>query len=338
MEVSYILPLRAASPKTEGDLIPYLRWLAERAEVLVVDGSPPPVFERHGAAWGDVVIHLRPAPDLVSPMGKVGGVLTGVRHATRERLIVADDDVRYDDGALRRAAALLDRADVVRPQNYFSALPWHAWIDTARTLLNRAHGGDWPGTLAVRRSVLLSTGGYRGDVLFENLELVRTVQAAGGTETVPLDLFVRRSPPPTGHFWDQRVRQAYDEFARPVRMATFLALLPGAAAAAMQGSWALLAGAVAASIALAEWGRRRGGGAAVFPARASLLAPVWLFERGVCAWLAVASRLLLGGVRYRDTVLSRAATPARKLRLRYADVRARRSPVHLRGGSPHRLA
>jgi hypothetical protein len=324
VELSYILPLRAERPQTHGDLTPYLRRIAERAEVLVIDGSPPEVFRQHAGAWGDFVVHRPPAPDLLSPMGKVGGVLTGVRHASHERLVIADDDVRYDGAALERMAALLREADVVRPQNFFAPLPWHAWIDTARILLNRAVGGDWPGTLGVRRSVLLATGGYDGDVLFENLELIRTVRAAGGTEAVPLDLFVRRAPPDVGHFWGQRVRQAYDEFARPARMAAFLALLPlGAALGATRHGRTLAAGAMA-SVALAEWGRQRAGGAAVFPAGASLLAPVWLTERGVCAWLALGSYLRWGGVRYRDGTLARAATPERELRRRHGAVRAKR--------------
>ena len=71
--------------------------------------------------------------------------------------------------------------ELVRPQNYFAPLRWHARWDTARTLLNRVAGGvDFPGTLAVRRSRSSQTDGYDGDVLFENLELIRTIEAAGG--------------------------------------------------------------------------------------------------------------------------------------------------------------
>ena len=192
--ITYVLPIRTASSAAVEELTGYLRWLAGRAEVIVVDGSPPEVFTNHEAAWGDFTLHVPPDPDLRTPNGKVGGVLTGLRYATHERLIVADDDVRWDEAGLTRAADLLAEYHVVRPQNFFDPLPWHARWDTGRTLLNRITGGDWPGTLAVRRSVLRATGGYRGDVLFENLELVRTVLAAGGREAVPLDLYVRRRP------------------------------------------------------------------------------------------------------------------------------------------------
>src|SRR4029079_2928969 len=112
------------------------------------------------------------------------------------------------------------------PQNYFDPLPWHARVDAARSLLNRVHSGDrelgsgdFPGTLGVRREAFVACGGYDGDVIFENLELMRTIEAAGGRVATPLDLYVRRLPPTTAHFISQRVRQAYDDFALPVRMA-----------------------------------------------------------------------------------------------------------------------
>jgi hypothetical protein len=86
----------------------------------------------------------------------VAGIRTGIRHASHERILIADDDVRYDPESLRRTVELLGEYDLVRPQNYFQPLPWHARWDTARTLLNRSLGGDYPGTLAVRRSRMLA--------------------------------------------------------------------------------------------------------------------------------------------------------------------------------------
>lgn len=325
MHLSYILPIRRARLEATDELAGYLRWLSERAEVIVVDGSPPEVFAGHARAWGTFTLHLPPDPERVTPMGKVGGVLTGVARAIHEHLVIADDDVRYDADGLRRMNAALDVADVVRPQNFFDPLPWHAYLDTARMLLNRMTGGDWPGTLGVRRSVLLATGGYDGDVMFENLELVRTVVAAGGSEAVPLDLFVRRSPPETRHFWSQRTRQAYDEWARPVRLAVSLAILPAAATLIVRRRWTALGAGAAAMVLLAEAGRRRGGGRHVFPPTAPLLAPVWVAERAVTIWLAVGARVFLGGIPYRDSVLTRAGTPMRELRRRHATARESRS-------------
>ena len=54
----------------------------------------------------------------------------------------------------------------------------------------------------------------------------------------------------------------------------------------------------------------------MFPTTAALWAPLWLAERAVTSWLAVASHVAIGGIHYRGTVLHRAATPLRHLRRR----------------------
>jgi hypothetical protein len=295
------------------DLIRYLGGLrSEVAEILVVDGSPAAEFAALHHLLPHGVVHRHVDDDLRTTMGKVGGVLTGVRHAEHDALVIADDDVRYDAEALQRMRALLDVHDLVRPQNYFEPQPWHALWDTARALLNRMSGGDWPGTMGVRRSVLLRTGGYSGDVMFENLELERTVRAVGGTVTVPLDLYVRRRPPSTRQFFAQRIRQAYDELARPLRLTAQLAILP-ALIAARRSPTVLSAGAMLLLL-VTEAGRRRGGGARYFPASAVPFVLPWLLERGVCSWLAVASQLLFGGIPYRGRVVPRAAHSTAALR------------------------
>jgi hypothetical protein len=320
--MTYILPIKAATPQSDGDLTTYVRWLARHAETIVVDGSPAPLFAQHARAWSDVVRHVPPAPDLATPMGKVGGVLTGVRLASHERLVIADDDVRYDEASLHQVAAALATSDVVRPQNYFSPLPWHARWDTGRMLLNRMTGGDWPGTLGVRRSVLRATNGYDGRAMFENLELVRTVLASGGREAVLLETFVERRPSTSSHFWSQRVRQAYDELARPGRLAVQLSVLPLAVLGVATIGWPVLATGAVAIAGVAELGRRRAAGTRVFPPTTPLWAPAWVAERALCSWLAVGSRLVLGGVPYRGTVLRHAATPMRVLRERLASARS----------------
>lgn len=317
--ITYILPIRSDVSAATSELSNYLRRISALAEeVIVVDGSPDAVYKAHDAPWSDFVLHVPPEAELSTPMGKVGGVLTGIRRAGQEKMVIADDDVRYNAAGLSRVAALLEEADVVRPQNYFSPMPWHACLDTARILLNRIAGGDWPGTLGVRRSVLLATGGYAGDVMFENLELVRTVRAAGGREAVPLDLYVRRRPPITRHFLSQRIRQAYDELARPGRLAFQLTLLPLLSGLAAAGHWLALGLGAAAAVAVAETGRLRADGRSVFPARASFWAPVWLIERALTSWLALGARIFFGGVRYGGSRLCRPASSMRELRQRHA--------------------
>ncbi|MEU7609508.1 glycosyltransferase family 2 protein [Micromonospora sp. NPDC049204] len=310
LPMTYVLPLRWHADTGLTELTGYLRWLADRVEVIVVDGSAPDVFARHADAWRGLVRHLPPDATARGLNGKVLGVRTGVRAAAHEHVVIADDDVRYDEAGLSAVHRLLARVDLVRPQNYFDPLPRHAWWDTGRTLLNRALGDDYPGTLAVRRSTFLAMGGYDPDVLFENLELIRTVRGYGGVEAKPAWLYVRRLPPDAAHFRGQRVRQAYDDLAQPARLLTALAVLPGLAAAVAARRPRLLLGAAAGVVALAEAGRRRAGGDRVFPPTTALAAPLWLVERGVCGWLAVAQRVLRGGVRYGDAQIRRAANPA----------------------------
>jgi hypothetical protein len=233
-------------------------------------------------------------------------VVTGVRLARHPCVVIADDDVRYSAPVLARVVSALDHADLVVPQNVFTDWPWHARWDTGRQLLNRALGGDYPGTLGVRRS--FAVDGYDGDVLFENLELIRTVARRGGLVRRLDDVFVDREPPSAAHFRSQRVRQAYDSLAQPGRLAVEAALLPALILAVRRPR--VLAEFVLAALVLGEIGRRRAGGRSRFPRTAALWTPVWLAERAVCTWLALLQRLR-GGVRYSDGRIVKAANPGR---------------------------
>jgi hypothetical protein len=315
----YVLPLRWQDDAGLDELTTYLTWLSRYVRVIVVDGSPPPLFARHAHAWRDIVCHLPPDPDLDFVNGKVVGVITGIRRTVTERVVVADDDVRYDHEGLCTLLALLREADLVRPQNYFDPLPWHARWDTSRTLLNRSFGADYPGTIGIRRAMFEAMGGYDGDVLFENLELIRTIRAYDGTERRANDLYVRRLPPQARRFWTQRVRQAYDDLAQPVRLAVFLGVLPGLAYAVSRRRYPAVVTAMVATIVLAEIGRRRDGGTTVYPPSTTLMAPVWVLERGVCSWLALVVRSC-GGVSYAGHRIKTAAHSVRTLRRRRTDL------------------
>ncbi|MCQ1946875.1 glycosyltransferase family 2 protein [Arthrobacter sp. zg-Y1116] len=276
LDAEYLLPLKWAEDTGLDELVEYLELLSTHLRVLVVDGSGDELYARHEQAFPAGVFHCRPRhPECGN--GKVDGVLTGVDLAEAQQLIIADDDVRYTPEQLERICALLEEVDVVRPQNYFSSpspLPWHARWDTGRILLNRAFGADYPGTLAVRTAILRQAGGYSGDVLFENLELLRTVRAAGGAQMRADDLFVARLPSSTAHFFRQRVRQAYDDLAQPLRLAAELSLFPVLCWSARRP---LHLAALAASVtAAAEYGRRRDGGRRVWGPASPLCAPLWL--------------------------------------------------------------
>ena len=204
------------------DMTAYLAGLCRLADVTVVDGSADGRFAQHHAAWehlGPALAHCRP-DDRPGLNRKVVAAMTGIRSARHDRVVLADDDVRHDAATLRALHDRLDDADLVRPQNVFTSWPWHARLDGARSMLNRAVANDWPGTFGLRRGAVLALGGWDPDVMFENLELVRTLHAAGARVADAPDLLVPRVPPTTHHFWSQRVRQAYDDLAQPWRLAT----------------------------------------------------------------------------------------------------------------------
>ena len=304
---AYLLPLRRWFADELGDLPSYLAELPDDIDVIVADGSADQIFNEHARRLPIRVSHIRVQITGGAVNGKAAAVVTAMRAIALERIVIADDDVRYDNDSLRAVLCALDSADVIRPQNFFSPMPWHAAWDSSRSLVNRVLGGDWPGTLAINRSAYLRAGGYATDVLFENFELVRAVRKSGGRERLANNIFVRRLPASLARFREQRVRQAYDEFARPGRLAFFLALWPAAAVTfAFWGPGPVILASVTA-IMIAETGRRQAAGVRYFPPVASLFAPLWVLERATCSWIAVWHRVRYGGIAYAGVVLRRAA-------------------------------
>jgi hypothetical protein len=94
--------------------------------------------------------------------------------------------------------------------------------------------------------------------------------------------------------------------------------VPGLAVSAARRRWRAPAVTAAGLVALAEIGRRRAGGRTFFPAAASLFAPLWVLERGICSWLALRERLVRGGIPYGGGVVPRAASSPARLRRRFA--------------------
>lgn len=325
VDATYVLPLRWHDALGSAEMTQYLRWLSGHMDVIVVDGSPSEVYELHSELWSAHVKLIPPDPSLDFVNGKVNGVTTGIRSSGTDALVVADDDIRFDEASLERVVDELQNHDLVIVQSFFDPTPWHAQWDEARILLNRAFGVHFPAAIGLRRSLFLEVGGYNGDVLFENLELIRSMRFGGARVTQPNDLFVRHLAPERKAFWSQRVRQAYDDFTLPGRMAAWLSLVPLSATALYRRRYGQIVASVVTVVAVAEVGRRRGGGRDVYPATVPLFAPLWLAERALCAWGAVWYRTVKGGVPYRDDVIKRAATPRKELRARIRDRLAHRA-------------
>ena len=334
VDVEVVIPLKwapASGPHDTrvSDLGAYLGALTSWvAFVTVVDGSDPGERELHRVAWPQQVRVIEPDPEAWSgpgaapTNGKVVGAMTGIAAATRDKVVLADDDVRHTRETVQALADALERADLVRPTNVYNSWPWQARWDGARTLVNLAFAADWPGTFGLRRSAVLAVGGWDAHVLFENLELWRTLEAAGSRVSSRPDIIVQRRPPGVPAFLEQRVRQAYDDFAQPGRLAVELALLPAAVLLWWRRPrW--LWPASAAVVAAAALGRARVEGVRdQVPADVPLWSVAWCAERAVCVWLAVFERLR-GGARYRGSRLSTAAHRPSALRPTQPASRAR---------------
>ena len=312
MTLSYVLPIKWDGNHPLDELTRYLEYLSPHTDLIIVDGSNSANFQKHHRYWSHLGKHIPPDPHYRFLNGKVNGVMTGISAAKHNDVIIADDDVRYEIDQLHELGILLHNYQLISPQNYFQPCPWHAKWDSSRSLLNLALAHDYPGTLAVQRDFLLGLGGYDGDVLFENLELIRTIKAGGGKVLYKNDLFVRRLPPTTKHFWSQRVRQAYDDYAQPARLGFFIILLPLCIVLAIYKPW-LLVLLLIASVIIAEMGRRKYGGQRVFAPSCSFFAPAWLLERGICTWLALFQKATKGGVRYNAATIRKAANPIKTI-------------------------
>jgi hypothetical protein len=91
----------------------------------------------------------------------------------------------------------------------------------------------------------------------------------------------------------ERARQAEDDFVLPMKTAFFFALAPVLLLLALLGG-PQLAGAYAAVVAFGAVAlalRGRSGAASFFPLRAALFAPLWVAERSISVYWALARRV-----------------------------------------------
>src|SRR2546423_6771794 len=282
---TYLLPIRRGKfSRTEAsELLDYFSGLKDAGcDVVVIDGSPTAIFNQHGEIWRSLCRHAEVDRSFGYLNDKVNGIHTGVQLASTEKIILADDDIRYAAEEIDRVCELLDQFEVVRPQNFLSPLPWWARMEAARMLINRAtlRTGDYPGTCAFRRRAMLRVGPYDGDVLFDNEEIIRHFARAGVTISYATNLFVRKRPPTFQKWAEQRPRQAYEDFGLRGKTALFLSLPIIAAWVGPGFGWkiflAYLLLVSIAAVALAAAGRSRGTASTYFPTSACLFAPLWV--------------------------------------------------------------
>lgn len=311
---TYLLPIRRvrASYGEAKAFAQYFRELSKAGcEVLVVDGSPPEVFAAHTREWYNICRHVTVNEKYGYLNGKVNGVHTGVDLASCENLVLADDDIRYTASDITYACALLERYELLRPQNYIAPLPWWARTESARMLINRGtlRAGDYAATCAFRRSTFLRVGHYDGDVLFDNEELVRHFALKGADILCATDFFVLKRPPSFSKWMEQRPRQAYEDFVMRTKTVLFASLIPTALAlglfARSMAVLVLVTIVVLASVFLALRGLLRDRAYHFLAARTVLYAPLWVLERSLATYWAFYWRVRYGGYPFGATLLSK---------------------------------
>jgi len=311
---TYLLPIRRDTFRAEDaqDFAAYFQTLfAADCEVTVVDGSPPDVFEQHHQIWSTISRHEPVDPAFAYLNDKVNGIHTGVQLASCEKILLADDDIRYTTANVDQMCAFLDEYEMVRPQNFLSPLPWWARMESARMLINRAtlRIGDYPGTCAFRRSTMLRVGHYDGDVLFDNEEIVRHFARSGAAINYATDFFIQKRPPTLRKWREQRPRQAYEDFGLRWKTALFLALPIVLVASAIFGGFAGLLLCLAMlsifAVALACAGGARGEASEFIPSWTCLYAPLWVFERSLSTYWAVYWLVRHGGYPFGDKLLTK---------------------------------
>lgn len=310
---TYLLPFwRAQFSASEAkELTDYFQLVQDAGcEVLVIDGSPAPVFTRNSEAWKTFCRHEPVDRRFGYLNDKVNGIHTGVSLSQHDKVILADDDIRYTAESLLRVIDSLDRFEVVRPQNFLAPLPWWARLEAARMLINRAtlRTGDYPGTCAFRRASMIAAGHYDGNVLFDNEEIIRHFSQHGVTIDYALDLFVRKRPPVFRKWLEQRPRQAYEDFGLRAKTALFFALPLAVLGAFLSGPIGIaiclvILGLLPSALALRGW--KRGRASDYFRLGIILFAPLWVFERSLSTYWALYWFLVRGGYPFGGRLLSK---------------------------------
>lgn len=311
---SFIVPIRRVrfdqrEVKALANYFKLLRFAG--CEVLIVDGSPQSIFEEHRKSWQGFSRHLAPDPKYTYLNGKVNGVHTGVDLASCERIILADDDIRYSAADIKRMCKLLDEFEMVRPQNFITPLPPWARLESARILINRGvlRAGDYPGTCGFRRSTMRRVGPYDGDVLFDNEEIVRHFALNGVNVKYAVDFFILKRPPTFTKWLEQRPRQAYEDFVMRAKTAAFLSVLPATLALAVlvntRAALLLLALLCILSMSISTRGLLRNSAYRFFPVSSPLFAPLWILERSVSVYWALYWRARYGGYPFGQSLLSK---------------------------------
>lgn len=283
----------AASTAELRDLATYLSTLGVAdCDVVILDPSPRPQFDRNARILRWVGRHAALRPEHRAGSG-VDVVRAASEYAACDKVIVAAEDIRYTSAAVGQLCDLLEKHEVVEPQDYLDPMPWWGGIEAGRILIHRGiePQPDHGATFGFRRSALRALHAL-SPATSPDAQVRRL--AAVGAEVYPApDVFVRREPGALGEWLSARARFAGEDFELPMKTAFFFSLVPLLVLLAVVGGLQLAggyAGVIAfASMALAI--RGRAGASPFFPLRACLFAPLWVLERSLSVYWALLRKL-----------------------------------------------
>ena len=268
----------------------YLSTLNHQCEVVVLDASSGSEFDDHRRVLRWVARHVAIPAHHRYADGSADTIHAAVELSMTEKVIVATIDTRYSAEEVVAVCEMLDRFDVVEPEEYFEPLPWWGGLDAGRVLLHR--GVDQSpdrATFAFRRAAFhpmriddRSAGNSTRRFVMQGAELH---EAKG--------VFVRREPQQFATWLRLRPREAKGDLVTPAKSAFFFAVLPMLLILAILGGTQVAAGYAGvmtfASLMVAI--RGRAGAGKFFPFRACLFAPLWIVERSVSVYWALFDRV-----------------------------------------------
>ena len=292
---SYVVVVESAASSINDlrELGNYLSTLSVAGcDVVVLDPSPRMLFELNGRILRWVARHVPVRAEHCTPAGTLDRLRAAASVAACEKVIVASEDVRYTPGAIAQLCDLLEKHEVVEPQDYLDPLPWWGSLEAGRILVHRGiePQPDHGATFGFRRGTVRA---LRALNTIDDRDPARRLVAAGAEVHAASEIFVRREPGAFENWLEERPRLAANDFALPLKSAFFFSLVPFLLVLGVLGGLrlaAVYAGIIAfSSVGLAL--RGRAGASAFFPLRACLLAPLWVLERSVSVYWALFRKL-----------------------------------------------
>jgi hypothetical protein len=291
---SYALAIDAGV--TEGELQSVAHYLSTLAsaecEVLVIDDCSPDRFEERHRVLRWVGRHVAAQPHHRLGSGEVDLIRAAVELSGCDKVIVAATDARYTAAEVQSICELLERHEVVEPEEYFEPLPWWGGLDAGRILLHRGvdQSPESRSTFAFRRAAYHPMRGFDSRLGGNH---IRRLVMYGAEVYEAHGVFVRREPLRFPSWLRLRPREASADLETPFKSAFFLALAPLLLTVAILGGMKM-AGGYAAIIAfptLMLAARGRAGAGRFFPLRACLFAPLWVVEHSISVYWALFERL-----------------------------------------------